>query len=86
MLDAFAETLQETQEMLNNPEVVLAIEPMLNAGSAEVKIWDDHWTAVTADGRPSVHFEHTIAVTADGPRLITAGVGGAAGMLGFAEF
>lgn len=68
------------------PGLVLAIEPMLNAGSAGVKILDDHWTAVTVDGRPSVHFEHTIAVTTDGPRLITAGVGGAAGMLGFAEF
>ncbi len=66
--------------------MVLAIEPMLNAGAAGVKILDDHWTAVTEDGRPSVHFEHTIAVTADGPRLITAGVGGATGMLGFREF
>ena len=68
------------------PGLVLAIEPMLNAGSAGVRILDDHWTAVTEDGRPSVHFEHTIAVTADGPRLITAGVGGLAGMLGFVEF
>ena len=68
------------------PGLVLAIEPMLNAGSAGVKILGDHWTAVTEDGRPSVHFEHTIAVTADGPRLITAGVGGPAGMLGFVEF
>ena len=68
------------------PGLVLAIEPMLNAGSAGVKILSDHWTAVTEDGQPSVHFEHTIAVTADGPRLITAGVGGPAGMLGFAEF
>ena len=68
------------------PGLVLAIEPMLNAGVAGVRILDDHWTAVTEDGRPSVHFEHTIAVTTDGPRLITAGVGGVAGMLGFAEF
>ncbi len=68
------------------PGLVLAIEPMLNAGTAGVQILDDHWTAVTEDGRPSVHFEHTIAVTADGPRLITAGVGGVAGMLGFTEF
>lgn len=68
------------------PGLVLAIEPMLNAGSPGVRILDDHWTAVTEDGRPSVHFEHTIAVTTDGPRLITAGVGGLAGMLGFAEF
>lgn len=65
------------------PGLVLAIEPMLNAGVAGVKILDDHWTAVTEDGRPSVHFEHTIAVTSDGPRLITAGVGGAEGLLGF---
>jgi methionyl aminopeptidase len=43
------------------PGLVLAIEPMLNAGSPGVKILSDHWTAVTVDGRPSVHFEHTIA-------------------------
>ena len=67
------------------PGLVLAIEPMLNAGSPGVKILSDHWTAVTVDGRPSVHFEHTIAVTSDGPRLITAGVGGSEGMLGFTE-
>lgn len=65
------------------PGLVLAIEPMLNAGLASVKILDDQWTAVTEDGLPSVHYEHTIAVTADGPRLITAGVGGTAGLLGF---
>lgn len=65
------------------PGLVLAIEPMLNAGVAEIRILDDHWTAVTEDGLPSVHFEHTIAVTSDGPRLITAGVGGEAGLLGF---
>ncbi len=62
---------------------MLAIEPMLNAGVAAVKILDDQWTAVTEDGLPSVHYEHTIAVTADGPRLITAGVGGTSGLLGF---
>lgn len=65
------------------PGLVLAIEPMLNAGLAAVKILDDQWTAVTEDGLPSVHYEHTIAVTAEGPRLITAGVGGLAGLLGF---
>lgn len=65
------------------PGLVLAIEPMLNAGVCGVKILDDQWTAVTEDGRPSVHFEHTIAVTSEGPRLITAGVGGSDGLLGF---
>jgi methionyl aminopeptidase len=57
------------------PGLVLAVEPMVNAGVSEVRILDDQWTAVTADGRPSVHFEHTIALTADGPLLLTEGVG-----------
>lgn len=51
--------------------MVLAIEPMINAGCAEVKILADGWTAVTADGRPSSHFEHTIAITANGPVILT---------------
>jgi methionyl aminopeptidase len=51
--------------------MVLAIEPMINAGSAEIKILADGWTAVTADGRPSSHFEHTVAITADGPVILT---------------
>jgi methionyl aminopeptidase len=53
------------------PGMVLAIEPMINAGGAEVKILADGWTAVTADGRPSSHFEHTVAITADGPVILT---------------
>lgn len=53
------------------PGMVLAIEPMINAGSHEVKILADGWTAVTADGRPSSHFEHTVAITADGPVILT---------------
>lgn len=52
--------------------MVLAIEPMINMGSAAVKILDDRWTAVTKDGSPSAHFEHTIAVEASGPRILTA--------------
>ena len=51
--------------------MVLAIEPMINAGCAEVKILADGWTAVTADGRPSSHFEHTVAITTDGPVILT---------------
>ena len=51
--------------------MVLAIEPMINAGSRHVKILNDGWTAVTKDGRPSAHFEHTVAVTEDGYEILT---------------
>ena len=50
---------------------VLAIEPMVNAGTAETEVLDDGWTVVTADGRRSAHFEHTIAVTDHGPEVLT---------------
>jgi methionyl aminopeptidase len=52
--------------------MVLAIEPMVNAGKAAVKVLSDGWTAVTRDRSLSAHFEHTVAVTADGPRILTA--------------
>ncbi len=51
--------------------MVLAIEPMINAGSPEVKVLKDGWTAVTVDGSYSAHFEHTVAVTRDGPIILT---------------
>jgi len=51
--------------------LVLAIEPMINLGTEKVKILDDGWTVITLDGRPSAHFEHTIAVTPDGPEILT---------------
>jgi methionyl aminopeptidase len=53
------------------PGMVLAIEPMVNAGGPEVETLDDGWTAVTADGRLSAHFEHTVAVTENGPEILT---------------
>ncbi|MBI2363223.1 MAG: type I methionyl aminopeptidase, partial [Elusimicrobia bacterium] len=53
------------------PGMVLAIEPMVNAGGPDVKVLADGWTAVTADGAISAHFEHTVAVTEDGPRVLT---------------
>jgi len=53
------------------PGMVLAIEPMINAGAPGVKILSDGWTAVTVDGRPSAHFEHTVAITANGPDILT---------------
>ena len=52
--------------------MVLAIEPMVNAGKPAVKVLADGWTAVTRDGSLSAHFEHTVAVTANGPRILTA--------------
>ncbi len=52
--------------------MVLAIEPMVNAGKPAVKVLSDGWTAVTRDRSLSAHFEHTVAVTADGPWILTA--------------
>jgi methionyl aminopeptidase len=52
--------------------MVLAIEPMVNAGKDKVRVLEDGWTAVTRDGSLSAHFEHTVAVTADGPFVMTA--------------
>ena len=51
--------------------LTIAIEPMVNAGSAETRTLPDKWTVVTIDGARSAHFEHTVAVTADGPRVLT---------------
>ncbi|TET53214.1 MAG: type I methionyl aminopeptidase [Actinobacteria bacterium] len=51
--------------------MVLAIEPMVNQGKSEVKVLEDKWTVVTADKKLSAHFEHTIAVTSDGPQILT---------------
>ena len=51
--------------------MVFAVEPMVNAGSAETRVLDDDWSVVTADGSLSAHFEHTIAVTPDGPEVFT---------------
>lgn len=48
-----------------------AIEPMINLGTAETKVLSDKWTVITKDGKPSAHFEHTIAVTEAGPEILT---------------
>jgi len=50
----------------------IAIEPMVNAGTHHTRVLADGWTVVTKDGRPSAHFEHTVAVTADGAEVLTA--------------
>jgi methionyl aminopeptidase len=54
------------------PGLVIAIEPMVNIGSYETRLLPDGWTVVTADGALSAHFEHTIAITEDGPEVLTA--------------
>jgi len=51
--------------------MVFAIEPMVNAGTERVETLEDEWTVVTADGKCSAHFEHTIAITEQGPRVLT---------------
>jgi len=55
--------------------MVLAIEPMVNAGTWEVEVLADGWTAVTADGRLSAHFEHTVAIGPNGPEILTLPAG-----------
>lgn len=53
------------------PGMTLAIEPMVNAGGAATRTLDDEWTVVTDDGALSAHFEHTVAITGDGPQVLT---------------
>ena len=53
------------------PGVVIAIEPMVNMGSKKVRLLPDHWTQITQDRQPSAHFEHTVAITKDGPVPLT---------------
>jgi len=57
--------------MVLKPGMVIAIEPMINAGKPEVKVLNDGWTAVTADRKWSAHFEHTIAITEQGNEILT---------------
>jgi len=52
--------------------MVFAIEPMVNVGTEQVRMLEDEWTAVTADGELSAHFEHTVAITEEGPEVLTA--------------
>jgi methionyl aminopeptidase len=53
------------------PGLVIAIEPMVNMGTKKVKAMPDYWTQSTVDGKPSAHFEHTVAMTAEGPLVLT---------------
>jgi methionyl aminopeptidase len=51
--------------------MTLAIEPMINIGTSDVRLLDDGWTVRTADGMPSAHFEHTVLITKDDPEILT---------------
>ena len=53
------------------PGMTIAIEPMINAGTHEVEVLRDEWTTVTKDGKLSAHFEHSVAITPDGPQILT---------------
>ena len=53
------------------PGMTFTIEPMLNLGTHEWNMWEDDWTVVTKDGRPSAQFEHTLLVTDDGAEILT---------------
>jgi methionyl aminopeptidase len=65
--------------------MALAVEPMVVLGAPDTELLDDQWTVVTADGSWSAHFEHTVAITADGPWVLTAEDGGVAGLAAAGE-
>lgn len=67
--------LRDRHDFRIEPGLVLAVEPMLNMGREEVDVLRDEWTVVTKDGMPSVHVEHTLAVTAEGVLVLTADEG-----------
>ncbi len=60
--------------ILLKPGLVLAIEPMVSLGTDKVRVLPDRWTVVTQDGKPSAHFEHSIAITENGPEILSLGI------------
>ena len=64
-------SLRGSGDFLLQPGLVIAVEPMVNMGSKKVKMLRDQWTQVTADGRPSAHYEHTVAISGEGPVVLT---------------
>ena len=68
----FASAELRSHDILLAEGMILAIEPMINAGSMHVKMLSDGWTVVTRDGKCSAHFEHTVAITANGCEVLTA--------------
>ena len=65
--------------------MALAVEPLLVLGGPGTRLLDDGWTVVTEDGSPAAHFEHTVAITADGPLVLTAADGGRDGFARLAQ-
>lgn len=65
--------IRRTADFRLVPGLVIAIEPMVNLGRKMVRQLADQWTQVTRDGKPSAHYEHTVAMTAEGPVILTAG-------------
>ena len=63
--------LRRNGDFLIEPGLVIAVEPMVNLGTKHVRGLADHWTQATQDGKPSAHFEHTIAMTDEGPWVLT---------------
>ena len=63
----------KSRDIVLREGLVLAVEPMVNLGTADVKVQPDGWTVVTADGQPSAHFEHMLAITSDGVDVLTNG-------------
>jgi len=68
--------LRRSNDFALAPGLVIAIEPMVNLGTKKVRTLADHWTQVTSDGKPSAHFEHTVAMTESGPWVLTEGPNG----------
>jgi methionyl aminopeptidase len=68
----YVDTKSKERDVLLRTGLVIAIEPMVNLGKKETRVLPDHWTIVAADGKPSAHFEHTVALTKDGPLRLTA--------------
>ena len=66
----FSPQLRRNNDFRLEPGLVIAVEPMVNMGTKKVKGLTDHWTQVTADGRPSAHFEHTVAITEQDPGFL----------------
>ncbi|HEY2894594.1 MAG TPA: M24 family metallopeptidase, partial [Pirellulales bacterium] len=63
--------LRRNGDFTLEPGLVIAVEPMVNMGTKHVRSLPDFWTQATQDGKPSAHFEHTIAITDDGPLVLT---------------
>ena len=74
----YTQHYEERGDFELKPGVVIAVEPMVTMSSKRLKILPDHWTIVAQDGKPTAHFEHTIAITKKGLQILTAGPDGKA--------